>query len=131
MPDAAQLQPSPDDRIRLDIWLWRARFIKTRSEAARVVQAGKVRLTRGGQTRRVTKAHTALTPGDVLAFMRGSKLMHVQMLNAGTRRGPASEAQTLYSVVNDDAAISEQRDEKAFYSKTILTNAARRDKGSR
>lgn len=98
----AALPPDEDQRVRLDIWLWRARFIKTRSQASRLVQAGKVRLTRAGQTRRITKPHTAITPGDKLAFMRARQLIHVEMLDIGTRRGPASEAQQLYRVIDDN-----------------------------
>lgn len=87
--------------MRLDVWLWRARFIKTRSEAARFITSGKVRLTRAGQTRRVRKAHTAIRPGDQITFMRSEQLFRVQMEAAGTRRGPAPEAQSLYTVVRD------------------------------
>ena len=82
---------------RLDVWLWRARFIKTRSEAARFITSGKVRLTRAGKTRRLKKAHTNVRPGDHITFMRAQKLFSVQVEAAGTRRGPAPEAQTLYS----------------------------------
>ena len=82
---------------RLDVWLWRARFIKTRSEAARFITSGKVRLTRAGKTRRLKKAHTSVRPGDHITFIRSQKLFSVQIEAAGTRRGPAPEAQTLYS----------------------------------
>jgi len=80
----------------LDIWLYRTRLLKTRSLAARMISSGKVRLTRNGQTDRTKKPHTLIRPGDSVTFMRGTELLCVRMSSAGTRRGPAIEAQTLY-----------------------------------
>lgn len=57
---------------------------------------GKIRLTRNGQTERVKKSGQHLKPGEQVTFMRGPKLIQIEMLSAGTRRGPAAEAQSLY-----------------------------------
>lgn len=81
---------------RLDIWLFRTRLLKTRSLAARMISNGKVRVTRNGHVERVQKPHTLIRAGDRVIFMRGRELISVEMIEPGTRRGPASEAQALY-----------------------------------
>jgi len=80
------------DTIRLDKWLWQARFFKSRSIAAGVVTAGKVRLE--GQP--AVKPARAIGAGDVLTFQQARDVRIVKVLALGTRRGPAPEAQTLY-----------------------------------
>ena len=82
--------------VRVDIWLWRARFFKTRALAAAFVTGKGVRLTRHGQTRKIDKPGTRLLPGDVLTFYLRQGVETIEILDAGTRRGPASEAETLY-----------------------------------
>ncbi|MEM7547670.1 MAG: RNA-binding S4 domain-containing protein [Pseudomonadota bacterium] len=77
--------------LRIDKWLWQARFFKTRSLAAKIVAKG-VRLN--GQ--RNSKTHALLRPGDVLTFSQGTDIRVVRVLALGDRRGPAAEAQTLY-----------------------------------
>ena len=79
-------------RLRIDKWLWQARFFKTRSLAARVVGEGAVRLN--GE--RVEKPAQAVAPGDVLTFPQGRVVRVVEVAALGTRRGPAEEARTLY-----------------------------------
>jgi ribosome-associated heat shock protein Hsp15 len=78
--------------LRIDKWLWHARFFKTRSLAARVVAAGSLRLN--GE--RVGKASALVRTGDVLTFPQGRRIRVVAVLALGTRRGPAPEAQALY-----------------------------------
>lgn len=85
--------------IRVDKWLWQARFFKTRAAASRLCLAGKVRL--GG--RAITKAHYALKPGDVLTFPQARRIRVVRVLALGERRGPATEAATLYEDLAPDA----------------------------
>jgi ribosome-associated heat shock protein Hsp15 len=82
-----------EDRQRLDKWLWYARFAKTRSLAAKLVASGFVRVN--GQ--RSDNAAKALAVGDVVtvALARGARVVRVEDL--GERRGPATEAQTLYA----------------------------------
>jgi ribosome-associated heat shock protein Hsp15 len=81
-----------EGRIRLDKWLWFARFFKSRSLAARCVEAGGVRM----EGAPVTKAHQSVRPGDVLTFTQGGHIRVVRVLALGARRGPAPEAQALY-----------------------------------
>jgi ribosome-associated heat shock protein Hsp15 len=73
--------------------------MKTRAVAAKLISGRKLRLTRHGQTERVTKPHFLIRPGDQVLFMRGSTLLHVEMLSAASRRGPAQEARTHYRLV--------------------------------
>jgi ribosome-associated heat shock protein Hsp15 len=87
------------DGCRIDVWLWRARFFKTRSLAARIVEDGGVRLTRGGARSSVDKPSRAVHCGDVLTFAQGPRWLAVRVEALGERRGPAPEARTLYSVM--------------------------------
>lgn len=82
---------------RADVWLWRARFFKTRSLAARFIEDGRVRLVRGGAETRLDKASRALKPGDGVVLALGGRLLAVRIEALGERRGPAPEARTLYS----------------------------------
>ena len=87
---------SQDQTCRVDVWLWRARFFKTRSLAARFVEAGRVRLSRAGGESRLDKPSRTVRPGDGLVFALGGRLVAVRVEGLGERRGPASEAQGLY-----------------------------------
>ncbi len=80
------------ETIRLDKWLWQARFFKSRSIAATVVTTGKVRI--GGDV--AMKPARAVGVGDVLTFHQQTDVRIVKILGLGTRRGPAPEAQALY-----------------------------------
>lgn len=91
--------PAGPEPCRADVWLWRARFCKTRALAARLVEEGRVRLTRGGVETRLDKASRTVRPGDLLVFALGPRLVSVRVERAGERRGPAVEARTLYSEV--------------------------------
>jgi ribosome-associated heat shock protein Hsp15 len=80
------------DTLRLDKWLWFARFVKTRSLATRLVTDGRMRVN-GAPTQ---KAHYAVKAGDVLTFSLGPHIRVVKVVALGVRRGPAAEAQLLY-----------------------------------
>lgn len=88
-----------DDACRADVWLWRARFFKTRSMACRFVEKGRIRLTRAGLESRIDKPSRVLKSGDVLVFGLGGRIIAVRVLGSGERRGPASEARELYEAV--------------------------------
>ncbi|MEO1548921.1 MAG: RNA-binding S4 domain-containing protein [Pseudomonadota bacterium] len=79
-------------RLRLDKWLWYARFFKTRSLATKTVSDGGVRVNGV----RVTKPSASVQVGDGLTFSQGDwvRIVHIKAL--GTRRGPAPEAQMLF-----------------------------------
>lgn len=83
--------------LRLDKWLWQARFFKTRALAAQLVGKGRLRINQAI----VTKAHHRVRPGDVLTFPQGRTVRVVRVVELGSRRGPAGEAQTLYEDLHD------------------------------
>ncbi|GAB4384982.1 RNA-binding S4 domain-containing protein [Albidovulum sp.] len=79
-------------RIRIDRWLWQARFFKTRAEAAEIVRRGHLRLNGA----RIAKPGRAVGAGDVLTFRQAGTIRVVRILANGVRRGPAAEARGLY-----------------------------------
>ena len=86
-----------EDACRADVWLWRARFFKTRSLAAKFVDDGRVRLTRAGLESRLDKCARPVKVGDALVFALGGRLTAVRVEAMGERRGPPAEARSLYS----------------------------------
>jgi len=95
---------SEADSCRIDVWLWRARFFKTRSLAARFVETGRVRLTRGGAETRPDRPARTVRPGDALVFALGGRVVAVRVEALGARRGPASEAQALYVALQNPSS---------------------------
>jgi ribosome-associated heat shock protein Hsp15 len=85
------------ERQRVDVWLHRARFAKTRAAAARLVSEGGVRLLRDGLARRLEKSSVELETGDSLVFLQRGRLCTVRVLALAHRRGPPAEARLLYS----------------------------------
>ena len=87
------IEPDPATLgLRLDKWLWQARFFKTRALAATLAGRRRIRVN----SVIITKPHYRVRPGDVLTFPQGRTVRIVRVLELGIRRGPASEAQTLY-----------------------------------
>lgn len=84
-------------KLRLDKWLWHARFFKSRSLASGVVTGGYVRVNGN----RVTKSATSVSEGDVLTFPQGGRIRVIRILAIGIRRGPAPEAQALYADLDE------------------------------
>jgi ribosome-associated heat shock protein Hsp15 len=96
--------------LRLDKWLWHARFCKSRSLATKLCVGGQIRLAqaapangaaaapevRSGTPSLVAKASQTVRPGDVLTFPLGGQVRVIRILALGARRGPAPEARTLY-----------------------------------
>ncbi len=88
-----------EEACRVDVWLWRARFFKTRTLSARIVEEGRVRITRGGAQSRVDKPARAVKVGDQLVFALAGRLTAVRIEALGERRGPPAEARALYSTL--------------------------------
>ena len=84
---------SGGDGLRLDKWLWHARFFKSRTLAAKRVTEGVMRVNR----QRVRKANHTIRPGDVLTFPLGPHVRIIRVDVLGERRGPATKARTLYT----------------------------------
>ncbi len=99
------MSDAPRETIRLDKWLWHARFFKSRSLAAGVVTAGKVRVN----SQPVSKASRAVGPEDVLTFPKEDDVKVVRIIACGVRRGPAPEAQALYEDMSPAPAPKQPR----------------------
>ncbi|PCI64191.1 MAG: RNA-binding protein S4 [Kordiimonadales bacterium] len=92
MPDTDRANTDTGAKLRLDKWLWHARFFKTRSLASKVCKANKVRIN--GTI--AQKSSATVKVGDMLTFPQANQIKVVKLLDLGTCRGPASEAQLLY-----------------------------------
>jgi ribosome-associated heat shock protein Hsp15 len=95
----------PTATVRLDLWLWAARFFRTRSLAKQAVETGKV--DAAGQR---AKSSRAVRVGDVLVITPGEEVFEIEVLALSDRRGSAAVAQALYS----ESAASRQRREAAL-----------------
>lgn len=91
------------DKQRIDVWLFRARFAKTRAEAARLIGEGGARIVHDGVARRLEKPSVEVTAGDALLFQHRGKLVAIRIEGLGHRRGPPAEARLLYSELDADA----------------------------
>ena len=98
-----------DDKLRVDKWLWHARFYKTRSIAAEAVDSGKV-LLNGAHA----KPAKALKPGDELLVRVPGADYTVRVLALSDRRGPAAEAAKLYA----ETEQSKRKREEAKLTRT-------------
>ncbi len=97
----------PAQKLRIDKWLWHARFFKTRSLAAKIVSGGKLRVN--GQP--ISKPAYMVSALDVLTFPQANDVRVIKVLAMGERRGPAPEAQLLYDDLDPPKpreAIAEQ-----------------------
>lgn len=83
------------DTIRLDKWLWFARFRKSRALASEFCAEGRIRVNRTP----VSKPATTVKIGDVVTLPLGPEIRVVRVLALGVRRGPPTEARTLYEEV--------------------------------
>lgn len=86
---------------RIDVWLWRARFVKTRGLAADLVERGAVRLTHQGREARLDKPSRCVHPGDLLTFAQKGRVTTLRVEALGERRGPAGEARALYALISE------------------------------
>ncbi len=91
--DAKELQSKVADVQRLDKWLWFARVVKSRTQAAGLVSEGHVRINRI----KVDKPSQAVRPGDVLTIGLRGRVRILEVLGGGARRGPPAEAAALFN----------------------------------
>jgi ATP-dependent RNA helicase SUPV3L1/SUV3 len=103
-PRAAARPNSTGEACRIDVWLWRARFRKTRALAAKMVEAGEVRLIRAGEETRLDKPGRMVRPGERLVVISAGRRTALAIEALGERRGPAKEARELYSVLEMERA---------------------------
>lgn len=88
-----QAAPETAVKLRVDKWLWHARFFKTRGLAAELAGSGRLRIN--GE--HALKPAQTVRPGDVLTFPQGRRVRVVRIVALGARRGPAAEAAALYA----------------------------------
>ena len=86
------------EKIRLDTWLWYARFYKSRSLSSKAILSGKLRIN----SNKITKPATKVKTYDVLTLNYINEIRIIQIQSLGSRRGPASEAQSLYIDLTED-----------------------------
>ncbi|MCK9250711.1 MAG: RNA-binding S4 domain-containing protein [Solirubrobacteraceae bacterium] len=111
----------PSDPVRVDRWLWAARFFKTRPLAVEAIGAGHVQ--REGVN---VKPSRLVAPGDNLTITVGQQRFHVEVRATAQRRGPASEAQRLYAETPESKAERERQAELRRLSAPIGADLGRR-----
>ena len=95
------------EKIRLDTWLWFARFYKSRSLSSKAILSGKLRVN----SNRIIKPASKVKINDVLTINHVNTVRIIQIQSIGSRRGPASEAQALYNDLSPDVtAASKSKD---------------------
>ena len=110
------------ERLRVDKWLWYARFFKTRSLAAAQVSGGHVRLN--GE--KLHKPASAVAPGDVLTFPQARHIRVIRVEALAERRGPAPEAQALYTDLDPPKPREQAPQNPGFEGKGRPTGKDRR-----
>jgi ribosome-associated heat shock protein Hsp15 len=97
---AGSTEHEADNGQRLDKWLWFARVVKTRTLAARLIAAGKVRVNR----ERTDKPSQTLRPGAVVTVLVNGHVRILRVVALGARRGPPADALALYEELTPRAA---------------------------
>tara|TARA_B100000686_G_scaffold354365_1_gene464225 strand:+ start:2139 stop:2438 length:300 start_codon:yes stop_codon:yes gene_type:complete len=93
---------TPSSSIRIDVWLWHARFFKSRSLSNKICASGKIRVN--GLL--IKKTHLRVRPGDILTFPISREVIVLRIEKISDRRGPASEAQTLYTIIKENSVFN-------------------------
>ncbi len=114
---------SPEEQ-RLDKWLWYARIVKSRSLAAKLIEAGCIRVNR----QRVVKAAATVRCGDVLTATLHGRVRVIEIRGLSERRGPASEAQMLYAELLQPL-LHRQKNERKNQAKAFSMELGRRPPG--
>lgn len=99
MNEAGRANEPDGATLRLDKWLWYARFCKTRSLATAMCRAGQLRVNKAP----VRKSNQSVRVGDVLTFAQGARIRVVRISALASRRGPAAEAARLYEDLSPSA----------------------------
>ena len=99
---------SGDLALRIDKWLWFARFFKSRSQATEAVSGGRVHVN-GERVKPSRDVHL----GDTLSITRGEQRFEVVVAALPSRRGPAAEAQQSYTETAESLAARERKREQA------------------
>lgn len=100
-----------DGVLRLDKWLWHARFFKSRSKSTKFCQSCVLRVN--GDI--ISKAHYLVKPSDVLTFTIGNSIRVIKILNLGVRRGPSLEAKTLYDDISPVISVNKEANKSRVF----------------
>ncbi|MEM7360955.1 MAG: RNA-binding S4 domain-containing protein [Pseudomonadota bacterium] len=117
------VNPGQLDSLRIDKWLWAARFYKTRQLAVKALKNGKITLAGNSP-----KPATTLKPGDQLTIKRGPYRMTVRVTALLDRRGSATIAQTMYEETSDSVAAREQLKQQLANQPRIDIDSRKPDK---
>jgi len=96
------------NEMRIDKWLWHARFFKSRTLAGRLCASGKL----NNNDVVIRKARALLKQGDILTFPKGDDRRVIKVVSLSTRRGPASEAASLYEDLEPPKPLAKKRLER-------------------
>ena len=91
------------EKVRLDKWLWAARWFKTRALATTAIKGGKVRVNSNP-----VKPAYPLSPEDLITITQGPYKREIKVLNLSDRRGPATQAATLYTETDSSLELREK-----------------------
>lgn len=115
------------ERVRIDKWLWAARFFKTRSMAARACDLGRVQ-SNGHPAKPAREVHS----GDMLRIKNDSSEFEIEVLALSEIRGPATVAQTLYRETEESKEqrrkIAEERKNNPHYEAERAGRPSKRDR---
>ncbi|BAP13137.1 MAG: tRNA synthetase RNA-binding protein [Alcanivorax borkumensis] len=95
------------ESVRIDSWLWAARFFKTRTLAKNAIEGGKIHID-GNRT----KASKAVQSGQTVTISKGTEHFEVVVRGLSNKRGPAKVAQTLYEETTESVAKREMNSEQ-------------------
>ena len=96
------------DSLRVDKYLWFARFFKTRSLATKRANGGRIRVNGN----KIKKSNHPVRVGDILTLAQGDQIRVIRVLDLGIRRGPAQEAQNLYEDITPKEDADEAKNDK-------------------
>ena len=127
MTQKAPIDPTAAPSVRIDLWLWAARFFKTRSIAKQAIEAGRVEM--GGQA---MKASRGLKVGEQLCIRRGDERFEVTVLALAGKRGSAPIAQSLYAETAESlGARAAEREKRRMEATGYRAPASKPDKRAR
>jgi len=86
-----------DEHVRIDKWLWHARFYRSRVLAQQAAASGLLRLN----GLRVERASAGVRPGDIVTVPHGRDVLAVRVEAVAVRRGPSAEARKLYTIMGE------------------------------
>ena len=102
------------ESVRIDSWLWAARFFKTRSLAKAAIEGGKIQID-GSKA----KPSKNVQPGQTIAITKGTEHFEVVVEGLSSKRGPASVAQTLYEETEQSRQRREQSSEQRKLARAV------------